>query len=429
MQTFLRMVPKAQESFASYVVGLAKDHCTIAADRLVEFYSVYKELVNGYEKAAREIKDSISQLELEDLVTFHAAQLNNEGGTLDEYLSWLYGQVLTSKLLKQKPFVLAGRNVGSSDEVLLGQLRPHQHIPNLFYEASFLATIEQVAPGTCLENIQFANMYQGTCEKSIVLLVITQTCDLLQGKVKNNHVLCVEGKLTPLEVNTEAALLKLTIDQIAKAHQVYKSGDKYFSVDWLEYKNLRTVLKHHLQERHQWTLMGRLNELYALSIQVAATQELGRIGLPLTPHYAQYLARISIAMVKNNGRHDCKEIGSGDILGVIRPHKTGCDIYLTRQTREEIANHVEALLSSAHAKGLSNGNKLLDLLRKPDLRGFTGKENVETGTVDVTSGFMTAQNGPRTTEAVPGFCKMSAKGTLSNSLDSKHYVEIVFLPI
>jgi hypothetical protein len=429
LSSYFRMVPKGQEqdSFANYVVGLAKDHCTIAADRLVEFYSVYKELVKGYEKAASEIKDSITQLELEDLVTFHAAQLNSEGGTLDEYMAWLYGQALTSKLLKQKPFVLAGRNVGNSDEVLLGQLKPHQLIPNLFYEASFLATLEQVAPGTRLENIQFANLYQGVRDESIVLLVITQTCDLLHDNLQNNHVLCVEGKLTPLKVDTEAALLKLTIDQIAKEHQVYKSGGQYFTVDWLEKKNLRTVLKGDLQERTQWKLIGRLNELYALSIQVAATQVLGRIGLPLTPHYAQYVARISVAVVKNNARHDPREIGSGDIIGVIRPHKSGCDIYLTRQIREEIANHVDALLKTQHAKGLS-GKKLLNLLQTAGLRGFSsGKGNVETGVVEFTSGFMLA-NGGRATESIPGAGRMSARSALPNVADG-HYVEIVFLPI
>ncbi|AJX01032.1 hypothetical protein BM43_3954 [Burkholderia gladioli] len=428
MSSYFRMVPKADLQFDGRVVGLAKEYHTISAKKLLEFYSVYKGLRKGYEEAAKEIAESIESLELEDLVTFHAAQLKDEG-TLDDYLAWLYGQVLTSKLLKKVDFVKAGRGVGSSDEVLLGQLKPQQLIPELFYEASFLATLEQTAPECGLEKIQFANMYQSLCEPKIVLLAVSQTCDLIQCKITNDQVLCVEGALTELDVAAEASLLKLTIDQIAKEHQVYRVGQKYFSVDWGGFKDLRTVKIGHLDDRRMWTLIGRMNELYALNIQASAMQAVGRIGLPVVPHYVHYISKISISLIQQNqGRIATKEISSGDVVGIIRPHKANCDIFLPSHIREEMAQLIDVLIALPNAlKGIPNAADVSALLRDVAARGFTGKGDMERK-IDFKHGLNISRSGERSTKDRPKFAKIFAS-TAVPALENGDYLEIVFLPI
>ncbi|WP_367189814.1 hypothetical protein [Burkholderia sp. Ed8] len=429
MSSYFRMVPKADFQFSGRVVGLAKEHHTISAKKLLEFYSVYKGLRKAYEEVAKEIADSIESLELEDLVTFHAAQLKDEG-TLDDYLAWLYGQVLTSKLLKKVDFVKAGRGVGDSDEVLLGQLRPQQLIPDLFYEASFLATLEQTAPECGLEKIQFANMYQSFCEPQIVLLTVSQTCDLIQCKITNDQVLCVEGVLTELDVAAEASLLKLTIDQIAKEHQIYKVGGKYFSVNWGGFKDLRTVKIGHLNDRRMWTLIGRMNELYALNIQASAMQAVGRIGLPVVPHYVHYISKVSISLIqKNQGRVATKEISRGEVVGVVRPHKkANCDIYLPVHVREEMAQLIDILVALPNAlKGIPNTGDISALLRDMAARGFTGKGDME-GKIDFKHGLNVSASGERSTKDRPKFAKIFASTALP-AIEGGDYLEIVFLPI
>jgi len=425
MSSYFRLIPKATQNFEQNVVGLAKEYCTVSADKLLQFYSVYKGLRKGYDEATKEIGESIESLELEDLLTFHAAQLKDEG-TLDEYLAWLYGQVLTSKLLRKADFVKAGRKVENSDEVLLGQLKPQQLIPQLFYEASFLNTLEQTVPEFGLEKIQFANMYQAKCAPSSVLLVISQTCDLTQCKIKNSHVLCVEGTLTELDVSVETALLKMTIDQITKEHQVYKLGEKFYSVNWGDFKNLRTVIDRHLNERHQWVLMGRMNELYALNIQASAIQAVGRIGLPIVPQYAYYISKISISLVKNKQRFITKEIASGDVIGVIRPYKQNIDIYLASHVREQMAQITDELVSQL--KGISNSGAMSELLRGETMRGFTSnKGDMEHG-IDFKNGLNIASGGVRSTQARPGFAKVFGHTSMP-VVEGGEYLEFLFQPI
>jgi hypothetical protein len=431
LSSYFRMVPKADSAFKSRVVGFAKDHNEVAADKLAAFYLVYKGLRESYQKAVSDMSTTMEGLELEDLITFHAAQLKGEG-TLDEYLAWLYGQVLTSKLLKEPNFVGPARKIQNSDEVLLGQLKPQQLIPELFYDASFLATIEQVLPSIGLEEVRFANIYRAVYEPSKVLLVISQTCDLIHEKTRNDQALCVEGTLSPVDITTESALLKMTIDQITRDHQVYKVENQYYSIDWGEFKDLRTVAKGKLNNRPLWILIGRLNELYALSIQSSAMQALGRIGLPITPHFVYYIAKITIAAVQQgHGRVKELSISNGDVVGVIRPRRDGCDIYLAPHIRKEIAAQVDSLLAlPILAKSISNPDCFSTLLLNQDCRGFGGTGDMATNSGIVFKNVLSIdKSGKRTSQACPNFTKIAARVEQGAVENNKTYVEVVFQPI
>jgi len=432
LSSYFRMVPKTDSAFKSRVVGFARDHRNVAADELAAFYSVYKGLRKGYQQAVSDISKAMESLELEDLITFYAAQLKKEG-TLDEYLAWLYGQVLTSKLLKEADFVCAARKIRNSDEVLLGQLKPQQSIPELFYEASFLATIEQVLPtGAALEEVRFANMYRAVFFPNTVLLVISQTCDLIHGKVGSDQVLCVEGTLSPLDVTTESALLKMTIDQITGQHQVYKVERQYYSIDWGGFKDLRTVSVGKLNNRPQWKLIGRLNELYALNIQSSATEALGRIGLPITPHFVYYIANISIAVIRQGrGRVAESAIANGDVVGVIRPRTDGCDIYLAPHIRKEMASRADELISLPNiSKSISNSKSFSQLLLSPDFRGFMGTGDMASNSgIVFKNGFLIDKTGVRTSKSCPNFTTISARLERGAVENNKTYLEVVFQPI
>ncbi|GAB5604884.1 hypothetical protein [Sideroxyarcus sp. TK5] len=430
--SYFRFVPKTDADFSCRIVNHAKYFQETTSERLSGFYSVYKGLKKGYQNAAAEITKSIDDLELEDLATFHAAQLQKED-TLDEYLAWLFGQVLTSKLLRCAEFVGPARIVQDSDEVLLGQLKPQQLIPALFYEASFFPSTEQVLLDAGVAEIRFANVYKAACENNVVLLVISQTCDLTHNKITNDQVLCVEGTLNSIDVKTEASLLKLTIDQIDRKHQVYQIDGKYYSIDWGEFKNLRTLSAERLNNRKLLKLIGRLNELYALSIQSAALQELGRIGLPITPHFVYYIAKISIAVaLQGRGRVAEVDIDSGDIIGVIRPQKGGCDLHIAADIRIEIADKLTTLLEPAYSKHFNTKQvaEFLNLLRGHDSKALNGSGDLgaETG-ISFKHIVVFDQAGERKPQSNPAFVKAYAKLEKSKSIDDKNLIEIVFQPI
>lgn len=442
LSSYFRLIPKSDPAFKSRVLGFAKDHLTIAVDELAAFYSVYKSFRESFETAVSEISETTQYLELEDLITFHAAQLKKEV-TLDEYLAWLYGQVLTSKLLRHKSLVDAARRLRGSDEVILGQLKPQQLIPDLFYEASFLDTAEQVLDQDRVrEDVRFANMYRGTLHPdtlhpNTVLLVISQTCDLIHNKVANEQVLCVEGHLSLLEhLDSETALLKITIDQISRQHQVYRVAGKYYSVDWGDFKSLRTVARNMLNNRSHWQLIGRLNELYALSIQNSATQQLGRIGLPVTPHFVHYVAKISISIIsQGKGRVASRHIDNGDVVAVIRPapKHNHCDIYLPQHIRKEIAERVAEVIAESDIKGIAKPEAFRDLLLNPQTKGFAGGE----GDMALGSGIVfkhalqVDENGGRAKqpESIPSFVLASARSTQGSIEKTSSHIEIVFTPL
>lgn len=442
LSSYFRLIPKSDPTFKSRVLGFANDHLNVAADELAAFYSVYKGFRDSLEKAISEVLESTERLELEDLITFHAAQLKKEA-TLDEYLAWLYGQVLTSKLLRHRGLVDAARKVRGSDEAILGQLKAQQLLPELFYEASFLDTAEQVLEqGVAREDVRFANMYRATLHPdtlhpNVVLLAISQTCDLIHNKVTNEQVLCVEGKLSLLEdLNSESALLRMTIEQISRQHQVYKVGNKYYSVDWGDFKNLRTVARRTLNSRSHWQLIGRLNELYALSIQNSAMQELSRIGLPVTPHFVHYIAKISISAIpQGKGRVASRDIGNGDVVAVIRPapkHKDECEIYLAPHIRKEIAERVTEVIAESNIKGIAKPETFGEVLLNPQVKGFSGGEgDMATGPgIVFRSALLIDEDGTRKKpETLPGFVLVSARSTQGAVERKNSHIEIVFQPI
>jgi hypothetical protein len=274
-------------------------------------------------------------------------------------------------------------------------------------------------------------MYRSVCSPNKTVLVISQTCDLVQGKIKNDQVLCLEGTLSPVDVSTEAGLLKISIEQVQRAHPVYKVGAEFYSIDWAGFKNLRTFNTGTLNERRQWSLIGRLNEFYALSIQESAIQELGRIGLPVTPHYVYYINKISIAIIhQGKGRVTECEIANGDVVGVIRPGKSAFDIHLAQHVRHEMANQISTLLMPAGmAGGMNNTASLISLLQNPELKGFMGSGDITTPSgIDFKNGVLIDANGNRSTEKVPALAKICAQ-LAPGPVENKTHIEITFQPL
>src|SRR6187402_2383774 len=115
---------------------------------------------------------------------------------------WLCGQVLTNKLLKDAPVAdSSDRLPPSSYKILLGHLGPTQGIPKLFTELSSVRTAsgELKKQRTSERELRFGDVFAHVKPRAPAgtparyFLVVSQTCDLLQCKLENGQVLCIEG--------------------------------------------------------------------------------------------------------------------------------------------------------------------------------------------------------------------------------------------
>jgi hypothetical protein len=372
---FFQFIGKAslQTDFHPRVTGFLQE-----SKELQSYRKVHLALHSSLISASKQLLDDIEKLELQDLAALQVGHLVNEGEALSDYLGWMLGQVLSVKLQQDVNLANTSRDLPQeSHRVLLGHLQPSQAIPRLFSELSSVRSafseFQKQKDGE--RTLRFGDIFAAVNSDGIVdvrrfALVISQTCDLLQEKITNGQVLCVEG--VAIEVGaSEAELMRATLHQLDnKGATLIKLDEKYYQLEWND-ANLCTFPQSRMKGEKGYRYIGRLNEIYALEAQHNALNRVGRIGVPIKPGYGTVFGalRIRVWSAKN------------ELVGLLRMFDTKTVVAVLRATPNKqvhilLAGPVKQWLREQFVALKNEGEFLKELTDVADeLIGCLGEEN------------------------------------------------------
>ncbi|MGR4041364.1 hypothetical protein [Pseudomonas sp. 910_21] len=372
----------------------------VKSEELQKFRCLHIELEKAVVAAGQQLSKQVSELELEDLATLYTAQLVTEKEPLSDYFGWMAGQLVMSSI--QKNPALAERAMDLPDEsyqILLGHCQPTQHLSGIFSEFSSV----QSAAGELIKlekknrDVRFGDIYlrkprarAGTAvsTEQPYYLVISQTCDLLQGKITNGQVLCVQGRGREVKP-TEIDLLQTTIRQMgASGNFLIKSRDRYFQIAWAE-KDLLTIEQKKLSRDSGYDYIGRLNEIYALEVQHSALHTLGRIGVPIVPGYRVFFGVADLKVFDKKGEEILalrRTLNNSSVLCVLRNEKISSvklRLLFSGELQRWLNSEMQQLLTSEFfpAGSVKGVNEFLVALRQAEasysLIGKAKEEEIE----------------------------------------------------
>lgn len=378
---FFRFIPKSgiATKLGTYVDGFVRER-----DELDLFRKFHGDFATALAEGVRTLTEQIRALELQDLATLQVGQLRFEKESLGDYLAWMCGQVLANKLQQSATVADSSDKLPSkSYKVLLGHLEPTQGIPQLFTELSSVRTAsgELTKQRHKKRALRFGDVFVGATPKKktdpvppTYYLVVSQTCDLLHGKLTNGQVLCVEGSAHEIEA-TEAALLDATFKQMEDEGQIVKSDDKFLQIQWHS-KLMVTLPLKDLEKDKGFTYLGRLNEIYALEAQQDALQALSRIGVPIKPGYGFFFseARLRVFTSKSELTALATTFKQETVLAAMRLDKGGSKpkyhLLLSADLRDWLVNEMKRLQAEAtfpaDLKALAEG--FIEWLAEDDFR-------------------------------------------------------------
>lgn len=337
MFRFAQKSAKLEKSPLSAIKAFHRDR-----DVLVEYSRFHAKYRSSLSKTFSEVIAAIAQLELMDLAAINVGQLHGEKESLSSYLNWLIGQYLTNKLETDNSIFLASGNLPTTIESsLVGHLGPSNRLSHIFSRISLnmpasqahyrslnrpvqirFGDVFKISDGESAELIEkdspkarkriglrtrfsdrhtFINQRSRTkviFKKKITtasnnfrcVLLISQTCDVIHHKLKNDQILFVEGTATEIPSGDRSTMFWETAKQIgllAQNGMLIVHEKKYYRLSW-DVHEIRTMHRSAIERYLNDQYLGRLNELFALQIQRAALDHLGRVGLPIKP--AQTLA-------------------------------------------------------------------------------------------------------------------------------------------
>lgn len=359
-------------------LGLCIDGFCDEAVELESYRNVHLALRKTLAEASASLMANVNALELQDIAALHVGHLIHEGEALSDYLGWMFGQVLTAKL--QQAVILADASdllPSENHRVLLGHLKPTQGIPKLFSELSSVLSafgeMQKVRLG--VRELRFGDVFAGNTSDGKIdtakfLLVISQTCDLLQCKITNGQALCVEGYATLVE-DSEAGLMKATLRQLdEKGSTLVQRGKQYYQIEWSE-ANLTSVPQTRLKGEKGYAYIGRLNEIYALEVQHNSLHRLGRIGVPVKPGYGVVFGvlKCTVWTAKGEVVGLSAALDSKTVVAVLRPREKGAVVVLlSGQAKKWMSERLTKLQAEATFPGdlKDLADKLVTAIGTPD---------------------------------------------------------------
>lgn len=310
-------------------------------DVLVEYSRFHAKYRQSLTRTFTDVAETISKLEVMDLAAINVGQLQGEKESLSSYLNWLVGQYFTNKLETDLLAFEASRRLPRTIESsLVGHLGPSNKLSGIFSRISLNMPASQVHLKSVGEPIQirFGDVFKignegiaaadrGTSKEkgrkqvrtkaasrlSVMrniartgspfkklahrqssgfrcILLVSQTCDVIHHKLKNNQILFVEGSAIEIPPRDESRMFWETAKQIgllAENGLLIRHEGRHYKLSW-DVSEVRTIDRRVIERDLNDCYLGRLNELFSLQIQRAALDHLGRIGLPIKP--AQTLA-------------------------------------------------------------------------------------------------------------------------------------------
>ncbi|RQZ65515.1 hypothetical protein EFP18_02605 [Burkholderia glumae] len=265
----------------------------------------------------------------------------------------MLGQVLASKIQRSVELADATDRLPlENHRLLLGHLNPTQGVPKLFCELSSVRTAfgELQRTRHRSRELRFGDIFAAALSRTKIdtnrfLLVISQTCDLLQGKICNGQVLCVEGHAVEVE-NSEAGLMRATLRQLDdKGSMLIALDQQYFQIEWQDV-DLCTVEQAKLRGEKGYRYIGRLNEIYALEVQHNALNRLARVGVPVKPGYGVVFGALRLRFwgAKAEIQNLSEIFNNKTVVAMLRPgKKNSVSILLSGELREWLVKTLTAV--------------------------------------------------------------------------------------
>ncbi|HSI44483.1 MAG TPA: hypothetical protein VK949_09090 [Methylotenera sp.] len=256
------------------------------------------------------VDDLLAKLEIPDLAILDVGQLQSDNEMLSSYLNWLTSEYIFVSLNKDLAIYNESKNLPEIFTTnLTGHIGPSNGINEIFSSISMYNPAEQAhqtitkrfpdklffGDVISLKSIESDDSF--TCH-----LVISQTCDLVHCNISNNHVLFIDGIATKVENNSKPLMFWETAKQVNKKADdgmLVKLANKLFKLEW-KIKDLRSIPQSDFAAFNDKNYLGRLNELFALQIQRAALDHIGRVGLPIKPSHTIVFTKCEITAYENN---------------------------------------------------------------------------------------------------------------------------------
>ncbi|WLE57657.1 hypothetical protein GIY62_10815 [Burkholderia plantarii] len=246
-------------------------------------------------RSADIVRESLLKVEPSELALLHHAALAAEREPMCDYLSWLTAAYQYHLLLGDPKLREASAKFPATVESLRppGAIPPTSRLSDMYLRASFQQELSDQLPESRQVAVSlgdvFAEEKDGKPAYEKFLIVLDQSCDLRHGSkervivVRASEVKAVNDLTTVLSANIpSASLLPLLINGERNVYQV----------NW-QVTDPDVVLFAHLKSRTGFHRLGRLSRLPALALQEKMTQNVGRVGLPVSPPATvQYHAKL-----------------------------------------------------------------------------------------------------------------------------------------
>lgn len=245
------------------------------------------------QRAADDIHRHVRAIEPSELKLLNLASLSVEKESVGDYLTWLIGAFLGNRILDDQ--VLASK-VGSlptvlSVNALAGNVPPTSQLADMFLKAGFRGDVSDDR-SVNLERYPlalgdvFVCVEDGRVNYDKLFVVSDQSCDL-RHSLDKKRVVCLWASEVQEITDLMSAFYANGMPTSGRPPQylinVQVEGvEKYlwvtFSVD-----DPDAISKDDLKRRVGYKRIGRFSQLLALQIQERFTQNLGRIGAPVSP--------------------------------------------------------------------------------------------------------------------------------------------------
>lgn len=272
--------------------------------------------INSLAKAANEaleiFQKEVRMLRIDDYVFIQNSALLDQAQPLGDYLAWLYGSHWANLLLRNSDLK---KQQSVIDKVLSRTPPLHHEIPStqvsdIYMSALFEDELSPIAyhplesqgpltdkPTSALAKLPYLHLGDLFTKKdeTIVWMVLNAQCDLERANeaAKERSIFLVQGVLhklnkIPLEAHYKTEFFKFNGNQYRIAWEV----KKVLSIPHNEFEAWQ---KQNNYERHH-----RLRLPFALEIQQAFSASVTRVGLPVSPPFAQDL-RLEVVFRAFNG--------------------------------------------------------------------------------------------------------------------------------
>jgi hypothetical protein len=268
--------PEISEEFLGTKIGSKRD----SFDSNVALQELIEVAVTSTGAALTEFRTRCEELEVHDLRLLNLTRLTKEEEPLQEYLTWLFSEVLAAKTRKIAATALRDKKIEPAALGFSGQIAQGTVLFDLYSEVVF-------GPPVAAEgNIRFGEVLRDEKDPRKHYLALTPACDL-QRCEPTKTVLCVISQA--VEYNSAAELAKSKLfgklgdGRLSHLLTAHKNGKKSASLllAW-DPADIATFSVGDLKGKN-FARVALMNELFAQEVKEEVLRVLGRVGTQIDP--------------------------------------------------------------------------------------------------------------------------------------------------